>query len=55
MTEQLSSTRGDKNGYVRTGKNIENTNGKSVSPLSQPRLSHNAMYTNSTKDLHANR
>ena len=37
--------------FLRGGKNVDPVTGKSVSPISQPRLSHNTMYTNSTKDL----
>ena len=41
--------------FLRGSKNVEPIAGKSVSPISQPRLSHNTMYTNSTKDLNAKR
>ena len=55
MAEQPYSTRGSQPSFLRGGKNIEPAIGKSVSPLAQPRLSHNTMYTNSTKDLNIKR
>lgn len=55
MTEQTYSTRNNQPAFLRGSKNIEPAIGKSVSPLSQPRLSHNTMYTNSTKDLNIKR
>lgn len=51
MTEQSNSNKLNNPPFLRGSKNIEPPTGKSVSPLAQPRLSHNTMYTNSTKEL----
>ena len=55
MTEQSYSNRNPHPAFLQKTKNIDPPIGKSVSPLAQPRLSHNTMYTNSTKDLNAKR